>query len=134
MSGVFQNIDPPTPSPPPGECVPLAFGAGGGHTRWVESNILEDARHRSVLYIPKYFVAQNVPFRLEKLQRSAPKAFPVKAGEIVSVFLIYFWGERFAMCDGKRWRAVTSKCIRWLQSNKNFPLFPIIIILDSRLR
>jgi hypothetical protein len=32
MSGVFQNIDPPTPSPP-GECVPPAFGAGGGHTR-----------------------------------------------------------------------------------------------------
>ncbi len=34
MSGVFQNIDPS----PPGECVPPppAFGAGGGHTRWVE--------------------------------------------------------------------------------------------------
>ncbi len=29
MSGVFQNIDPPHPSPP-GEC---AFAAGGGHTR-----------------------------------------------------------------------------------------------------
>ncbi len=35
MSCVFQNIDPPPPSPP-GECVPPAFGAGGGHTRWVE--------------------------------------------------------------------------------------------------
>ena len=38
----------------PGECVPPAFGAGGGHTRWEERgwgvNILEDARHRSVLY------------------------------------------------------------------------------------
>jgi hypothetical protein len=49
----------PTPSPP-GECVPPAFGAGGGHTRWVERgwgvNILEDARHCSVLYICKYFV------------------------------------------------------------------------------
>jgi hypothetical protein len=32
MSGVFRNIDPPQP----GECVPLAFGEGGGHTRWVE--------------------------------------------------------------------------------------------------
>ncbi len=32
MSGVFQTIDPPNPSPP-GECVPPAFGAGGGHTR-----------------------------------------------------------------------------------------------------
>jgi hypothetical protein len=35
MSDVFQNIDPPPPSPP-GECVPPTFGAGGGHTRWVE--------------------------------------------------------------------------------------------------
>ncbi len=46
----------PTPSPP-GECVPL-FGAGGGHTRWVERgwgvNSSEDARHCSVLYICKY--------------------------------------------------------------------------------
>jgi hypothetical protein len=62
MSGVFQNIDPPPP-PPPGECVPPpppAFGAGGRHTRWVERgwgvNILEDARHSSVLYIWKCFV------------------------------------------------------------------------------
>jgi hypothetical protein len=30
MAGVFQNIDPPSPSPP-GECVPAAFGAGEGH-------------------------------------------------------------------------------------------------------
>jgi hypothetical protein len=63
MSGVFQNIDPPPPPhrkasvyPPPH----LAFGAGGGHTRWVERgagvNILEDARHSSVLYMCKYFV------------------------------------------------------------------------------
>jgi hypothetical protein len=35
MSLVFQNIDPP----PPGECVPPAFGAGGGHTRWVEKGV-----------------------------------------------------------------------------------------------
>jgi hypothetical protein len=60
MSGVFQNINPrPVPSPP-GECVPPAFGRGGGHTRWVERgwgiNILEDARHCSVLYTRKYFV------------------------------------------------------------------------------
>jgi hypothetical protein len=58
MSGVFQNID-LTPSPP-GECVPPAFGAGGGHTRCVEGgggNILEDARHCSVLYIRQYFVS-----------------------------------------------------------------------------
>ncbi len=35
MSCVFQNIDPPPPSPP-GDCVPPAFVAGGGHTRRVE--------------------------------------------------------------------------------------------------
>jgi hypothetical protein len=56
MSGVFQNIDPPPPSPP-GEC------AGGGHTRWVEKGgggqYLEDARHSSVLYICKYFVVKS---------------------------------------------------------------------------
>jgi hypothetical protein len=49
MSRVFQNIDPPPPFPP-GECVPPAFVAGGGHTRRAESgvgvNILEDARQR----------------------------------------------------------------------------------------
>jgi hypothetical protein len=43
-----------TPRPGP------AFGAGVGQTRWVERgvgvNILEDARHCSVLYIRKYFV------------------------------------------------------------------------------
>jgi hypothetical protein len=35
MAGVCQNIDPPQPSLP-GECVPPAFGAGGGHIRWLE--------------------------------------------------------------------------------------------------
>ncbi len=38
----------------------IQCGAGGWHTRWVERgwgiNILEDARHSSVLYICKYFV------------------------------------------------------------------------------
>jgi hypothetical protein len=61
MSGVFQNIDLPPPSQP-GECVP-AFGAVGGHTRWLERgwgvNILEDARHSSVLYICKPAVEQQ---------------------------------------------------------------------------
>jgi hypothetical protein len=62
MAGVFQNIDPPSPSLPV-ECVPFppAFGAGGGHTRWLERggwgvSILEDVRHSSVLYVCKYFV------------------------------------------------------------------------------
>jgi hypothetical protein len=61
MSGVFGYID-PTPSLL-GECVPhrLAFGAGGGHTSWVErggagANSSEDARHCSVLDICQYFV------------------------------------------------------------------------------
>jgi hypothetical protein len=50
MSDVFRNIDPPT------------FGAGVGHTRWLERgwgvNSSEDARHCSVLYLCKYFVPQ----------------------------------------------------------------------------
>jgi hypothetical protein len=48
-------------SPPPNHPASVylpAFGAGGGHTRWLErgwANILEDARHNSVLYICKFF-------------------------------------------------------------------------------
>jgi hypothetical protein len=38
MSCVFQNTDPPPPSKP-GECVPPAFIAGGGHTRRVERGV-----------------------------------------------------------------------------------------------
>ncbi len=42
-----------------------AFGAGGGHTRWVERgwgvNILEEASHCSVLYIRMYFVGKGFP-------------------------------------------------------------------------
>jgi hypothetical protein len=64
MSGVFQNIDPPPPHCPASVCTPPPFGAGGGHTRWVERgvgvNILEDARHSSVLYICKYFVIHPI--------------------------------------------------------------------------
>jgi hypothetical protein len=49
----------------PGECVPPPpLCCGGGHTRWVEigwgANILEDARHSSVLYICKYFVRTSL--------------------------------------------------------------------------
>jgi hypothetical protein len=36
MSGVFRNIDPPPPPHRPASMYPPAFGAGGGHTRWVE--------------------------------------------------------------------------------------------------
>jgi hypothetical protein len=35
MPGVFRNIDPP-PSHHPASVYPSAFGAEGGHTRWVE--------------------------------------------------------------------------------------------------
>ncbi len=62
MSCVFQNIDPPPPSPP-GECVPPAVGrrVRGEDTLavWRKGwgvNILEGARHSSVLYKCKYFV------------------------------------------------------------------------------
>jgi hypothetical protein len=64
MSGVFRNIDPPTPSPP-GECVPPALvrgedtlagwrGGGGG------VNSSEDARNCCVLYMCNYFVGPAV--------------------------------------------------------------------------
>jgi hypothetical protein len=39
MSVVFRNIDPPPTPSPHDECVPLAFGAGGGHTRWVKRGV-----------------------------------------------------------------------------------------------
>jgi hypothetical protein len=59
MSGIFQNID-PSPLSRPGECVTPAFGAGedtlAGWRGGGGVNILEDARHSSVLYICKYFV------------------------------------------------------------------------------
>jgi hypothetical protein len=38
MSSVFQNIDPPSPSPP-GDCVTPAYVSGGGHTRRVERGV-----------------------------------------------------------------------------------------------
>jgi hypothetical protein len=65
MSGVFQNIDLHPPHRLVSVCPP-AFDAGGGHTRWVERgveggvNILEDARHGSVLYICRYFVVYSI--------------------------------------------------------------------------
>ncbi len=58
MSCVFQNIDPPPPSPL-GECVPLGPAPpllrgedtlAGWRGGW-RVNILEDARHSSVLYL-----------------------------------------------------------------------------------
>jgi hypothetical protein len=76
MSGVFQNIDPPPPHCP-ASVYPLAYGAGGGHTRWVErgvgANILEDARHSSVLYMCNYFVVYT--FSSNKTQYNCVKTY-----------------------------------------------------------
>jgi hypothetical protein len=61
MSGVFQNIGPPSPLQP-GECVPLVQGEdtlAGWRGGW-GVNILEDVRHSSVLYICKYFVLSTL--------------------------------------------------------------------------
>jgi hypothetical protein len=59
MSRVFQNIDLPPPSPPAFVYPPpLVWGEdtlAGGRRGW-GVNILEDARHSSVLYIRTYFV------------------------------------------------------------------------------
>ncbi len=83
MSGVFQNIEPPPPSSP-GECVvypppppPLVRGkdtlagwtGGGGGV-----NILEDARHCSVLYIRgKWYVRVRVDEKQRGTSRAARK-------------------------------------------------------------
>jgi hypothetical protein len=59
------------------QCVPPAFGAGGGHTRCVERgwgvNSSEDARHCSVLFICKYFVPASKQNRQPK---SSPPPLP----------------------------------------------------------
>jgi hypothetical protein len=62
MSGVFRTID-PHPLTARRVCtVSPAFGAGGGHTRWVERGrgvkSSEDARQCFVLYVCKYFVGR----------------------------------------------------------------------------
>ncbi len=76
MSGVF----PPPPSPP-GECVPPAFGTGGGHTRWVErgqgANILENTRRSSVLCIFQYFVGVAKPRVLNSVPSSLERTLCV---------------------------------------------------------
>jgi hypothetical protein len=43
MSGVFRNIDPPPPHRP-ASVYPPAFGAGGGHTLWVERGWVANVR------------------------------------------------------------------------------------------
>jgi hypothetical protein len=70
MSGVFGNSDPPPPHRP-ASVFPLAVGAGGGHTLWVEGgwwvNSSEDARHCSVRFICKYFVGYSTVFGQGKI-------------------------------------------------------------------
>ncbi len=55
-------------------CTTPAFGAGGGHTRWVERgwggvNILEDARHCYVLYISTLWSLKTKPTLVETRER-----------------------------------------------------------------
>jgi hypothetical protein len=65
MSGVFQNIDPLPPHCPanvyPSPLVRREDTLDKVRGGW-GVNILEDARHSSVLYICKYFVAFNTFF------------------------------------------------------------------------
>ncbi len=64
MSGVFQILLTPHPLTARRVCTPPPrMVQGGGHTRWMHGegfNILEDARHCSVLYIRKYFVLRDI--------------------------------------------------------------------------
>jgi hypothetical protein len=84
MSGVFQNIDLPPPHRPASvySVHHPAFGAGGGHTRWVERgwgvNSSEDARHCSVLYICKYFVSTPLGCLAQQAARRA-KLWPLRS-------------------------------------------------------
>ncbi len=80
ISLVFQNIDPPSPSPP-GECVHPAFVAGGGQTRRAERgmgvNILEDERNRIALFV--------YVFSLDNT--NTPRIALLQCGQVVSVFV-----------------------------------------------
>ncbi len=68
MSDVFQNIDPPIPSPPasvypPPPPTPRLWCGGRTHSLGGEGwgvNSSEDAKHCSVLYICKNFVVASV--------------------------------------------------------------------------
>ncbi len=66
MSGVFQNID----HPPCHRPVPLAGWRGKGGV-----NILEDARHCSVLYICMYFVTPSLRGRFPTFMTKYPRCF-----------------------------------------------------------
>jgi hypothetical protein len=59
MAGVFHNIDPPPPSPPGGEDTLAGWRGGWG------VNILEDAKHSSVLYVCKYLLCGSCRSRVQ---------------------------------------------------------------------
>ncbi len=63
MSGVFQNIDPPPPHRPASVYPPPLVRGEDTHAEWRGGwgvNILEYARHCSVLYIRKSFVGESI--------------------------------------------------------------------------
>ncbi len=69
MSGVVQNVDPPPPHPPPLVRGEDTLAGWRGRGRGV--NILEDARHSSVLYTYKYFVlAAKLPLLVNFLRKA----------------------------------------------------------------
>jgi hypothetical protein len=76
VSSVFQNIDPPPPSPP-SECVLPPHQRRGVHSRWaVRVNILEDDRHRIGLLQYNLSTAQPIEvisFRLYLLKLNGSK-------------------------------------------------------------
>ncbi len=70
MSGVFQNIDPPTSLTARRVRIPLPLVQGedtlaGWRGGW-GVNILEDARHCYVIYIRKYFVVCHMTYCILK--------------------------------------------------------------------
>jgi hypothetical protein len=97
MAGVFQNIDLPRPLTPRlwwwGRTHSLG-GEGGGRV-----NILEDARHSSVLYVCKYFVLLIIPnrrdlFAMGQRHRVLPPSPSFKRCEGGSRLWIFSTAER----------------------------------------
>jgi hypothetical protein len=98
MSGIFQNIDPPTPL----TARPLVRE---GDFRWGERgvgvNILEDARHSSVLYICKCFVLQTL-FRLGGLSMGSIQHIELETDSFLSEAIFTVHSRRCAIVFGCR--------------------------------
>ncbi len=77
---------PPPPVTARGVCTPPppAFGAGEDTLAWSGGDILEDARHCSVLYVSKYFVSQTQDPRPSNcyLPRSLTQDTPKSCNEV----------------------------------------------------